>query len=308
MNWLAKGESAVGRYGVLFGGILAIVASAGFTLAMWERLRHHSITWNWVAGMAVGALILVLLAYLLGRRSYRRLSPESAERAQQELEVARSYLTHVVDFMGELRMALSHLPEEEAKRRLESLRDLVFDAIIQGINTSPGEHVRCALFEPVTEGGERWLKVRHSKGHTARVEHLRLSMNSAAGRAFTQRKPVYIPKARNHPLVEATTAGRPVETLFCIPAYAFAAGPKGASEPSGVFSVASNKANAFSSSDRQFISACADMVVLIGLFTSVQEALIKVKESLAKFGTVDPEEQTPAPPLPERPGLEPKSR
>jgi hypothetical protein len=40
--------------------------------------------------------------------------------------------------------------------------------MIQGLNTGPGERIRCAILEPVEEGGETVLRVRMHRGHTAR--------------------------------------------------------------------------------------------------------------------------------------------
>jgi multisubunit Na+/H+ antiporter MnhG subunit len=44
---------------------------------------------GWLAAIAVGVfLVATVSAFLLGRKSYRRLAPTAAERAREELEIA----------------------------------------------------------------------------------------------------------------------------------------------------------------------------------------------------------------------------
>src|SRR6266545_3314231 len=89
-------------------------------------LQGHTVA-AWVP-VVVGAALLALAvaAFFIGRRSYRRLRPEAAERAVDELEVARTYLRQTGDFMAELRSSLT-LPTVEAKLEgLQHVRDLVF--------------------------------------------------------------------------------------------------------------------------------------------------------------------------------------
>jgi multisubunit Na+/H+ antiporter MnhG subunit len=219
---------------------------------------------GWLAAIAVGVfLVATVSAFLLGRKSYRRLAPTAAERAREELEIARNYIRHITDFMIGLRVATTSGPETGVQR-LEALRDLVFDAIIQGINTAAGEHIRCALFEPIEEGDETLLRAVRHRGHTHTVENLRLRMTSVAGRAFTNGAPEYVGDAETSPLVQQTPAGRPVRTLLCVPVYFYE--PEGHTRPRRVLSVASNMPDAFSPSDQAFVSTCADIIALVELF------------------------------------------
>jgi GAF domain len=234
---------------------------------------------------ALGAPLAFLIgvAYLLGRRSYRRLQPGAAERARAELEIAGTYLRHMVDFTGLLREALTSSSIAGKIAGLEDLRELVFVAIAQGVKTLPGEYIRCALFEPAEERAERMLRTRHHHGHTARVEQLRLRMSSAAGHAFSTRAPIYLPDAGTNPMVQRTTGGRhPVETLLCVPAYGWETGRV---DPIGVFSVTSNKAAAFSASDRKFIYACAEIIGLIGFFLRLFQFVERVSTRAPQAAT-----------------------
>jgi hypothetical protein len=245
--------------------IVAVGAAAHF-------LRGQTVA-AWVPVVLGAALLaLAIAAFFVGRRSYRRLRPEAAERAVDELEVARTYLRQTGDFMAELRSSLT-LPTVEAKLEgLQHVRDLVFTAIGQGVNTGPGEFIRCALFEPIDEAGETKLRTRHYHGHTSRVEGLRLHMGSVAGRAYMERRLIYIPDAATNPMLESTIGGsHPVETLLCLPAYGFLTASEAG--PVGVFSVTSNKPSAFSLTDRRFISACADIIGLIAFFVRAYEAV-----------------------------------
>jgi hypothetical protein len=246
----------------------AVLLAAGTWLALWLRNRNLP-AWVTVA-VATPLVIAVLVAYGLGRMR-KKLNPSTAERAVAELEVANAYIKHVSDFMDGLRLSAIGLPSEDALPRLRQLRELVFDAIIQGINSGPGEHIRCALFEPRDEAGDKRLRVRTHRGHTHRVEHLSLGMGSVAGIAFTTREPLYVPDEHD-PRVEQTNAGRPVRTLFCLPLYTFRAN---ADAPVGVFSVASNRHDAFSESDRAFISACAGMIGVLEFFIGIWENMPK---------------------------------
>lgn len=55
-----------------------------------------------------------------------------------------------------------------------------------------------------------------------------------------------------------------MKTLYCLPSYSYV--PEAGTHPSGVFSVASNRADAFNPSDQAFVAACADFVPLVELF------------------------------------------
>jgi len=251
--------------------LIGILVVAG-VLAAVHFLRDRTVA-AWVP-VVVGAALLALAvtSFFMGRRSYRRLRPEAAERAVDELEVARTYLRQTGDFMAEIRSSLTRPTIEGKLEGLNAVRDLVFIAIGQGVNTGPGEFIRCALFEPIDEAGETKLRTRHYHGHTHRVEELRLHMGSVAGRAYLERRPIYLPDAATNPMLEPTVGGsQPVETLFCLPAYGFLFGSEAG--PVGVFSVTSNKPDAFSLADRRFISACADIIGLIAFFLRLYEAI-----------------------------------
>ena len=247
-----------------------ILIAPGAWLAV--HIRHETV------GAWVPVLVAVVLglAYAVERYRRSRKPPGLADRAINELAVARQYLNHVRDFMEGLRLSAIGLNPDQAIPRLETLRALLFDAIIQGINSDPGEHIRCALFEPRDEDGEQVFRVRASRGHTHRVEHLRLHATSVAGIAYTTKESVYVPDAANDPRVEKTVAGRPVNTLYCLPLFTFRADQV---EAEGVFSVTSNRTDAFSESDRAFISACSDMVAVVEFFIHIwQEARTQLAE------------------------------
>jgi hypothetical protein len=270
----ARVKSFFEVYGLIGGAVATTVAvMAAFSWLAVELSGKHVAA---VVPVAVGAVLIlgVPAAYLFGDRR-RRILPTAADGASlaaavAELEVANNYIKHVRDFMEGLRLSAVGLPSAQAIPKLRQLRELVMDAIIQGINSGVGEHIRCALFEPFTESGEVKLRVRSHRGHTHRVEHLTLRMTSVAGIAFTNLEPLYVPNAEADPRVETTTAGRPVKTLYCLPLYAFRATTQ--QDPVGVFSVASNHVDAFSESDRAFISACADMIGIVEFFIQLWEA------------------------------------
>jgi hypothetical protein len=234
---------------------------------------HDKTVGAWVP---VVVAVVLGLAYALDRYRRSRRPPGLADRAINELAVARQYLSHVRDFMEGLRLSAIGLSPDQAIPRLETLRALLFDAIIQGINSDPGEHIRCALFEPRDEDGEQVFRVRASRGHTHRVEHLKLHATSVAGIAYTTKESVYVADAANDPRVEKTVGGRPLNTLYCLPLFTFRAD---AVEAEGVFSVTSNRTDAFSESDRAFISACSDMVAVVEFFIHIwQEARAQIAE------------------------------
>jgi hypothetical protein len=274
--------------------ILALATTFGLAIGGLIWLKDKTLP-AWVLVPTVAAvLISIAVAFFLGRRSYRALPASAAQRARDELEVARNYLSYIKDFSWELREALALGPPAESISRLGNLRDLVFDAIIQGINTAPGEHIRCLFLEPVTEGGETTLRPRHHRGHTARVAELRLAADhgSIAGIAFSNREPEYVPNAIADRRVQQTAGGRRIETLFCLPAFGYrTANP----DPIGVFSVASNQPDAFSPSDQIFVAACANIVGLIEFFISIFEGI----EAEAASGRPPALESSDAAELPE---------
>ena len=266
-------STAVRVIGTVLAGVGYIAAFIGALAAFGGRSIE-----GWHLILPAAALVLAAaVAYFVGRRSYRRLPPNAAERAVEELQVARQYLQHQIDFMAELRTSLLLDGIDVKLRRLEALRRLVFEAITQGIKTEAGERVRCALLEPHVENGEEILRVKngHHSGHTPRVERLRLRMSSVAGRALTERAPVYVPDALTSPLVERIPEGRTIGTLLCLPAYNYRRFGNDR-ELLGVLSVTSTRTAAFSESDRAFVSACADVLGLIdfleGTFRAVREA------------------------------------
>jgi putative methionine-R-sulfoxide reductase with GAF domain len=201
----------------------------------------------------------------------------------------------MVDFTGQLRESLTCSVLAEKIAGLEALRDLVFIAIAQGVNTLPGEYIRCALFEPVEENGEALLQARHYHGHTPRVEHLRLHMSSVAGRAYAERRSIYVPDAASNPMLEHTTGGsHPVETLLCVPAYGWETGQ---TDPIGVFSVTSNKPTAFSASDREFIYTCGEIIGLIAFFLRLFELIRRMAARTPEAAAAATESLGPQPPL-----------
>lgn len=273
-----KMRGFISSYNELGGVILTtagLASGAGVAVAY---LRHRQVP-AWIPiVVGAGLLLVAMLAFLVGRRSWHRLKPEAAERARHELQVARAYLRNIVDFMYELRTSLSADEPADVAVRLEQLRELVFIAIAQGINTRPGEFIRCAMFEPVEEDGDTVFRVVHHHGHTSRVQELRLHRTSVAGRAFLEEQPIYIADAGVNEQVERTQAGRAVESLLCLPAYGFA--PTAArANIVGVFSVASNVPDAFSPSDQRFISACADLLGLIASFIGIMRQIDEMEDA-----------------------------
>ncbi len=137
------------------------------------------------------------------------------------------------------------------------------------------------------------LRVRRHRGHTHRVNRLSLPMTSLAGRAFQEQRAFYVGDAETNPMVTRTTAGRPVKTLLCLPFYSFQSGDAG--RPVGVFSVASNYAEAFTLSDQAFISACADIIALVEFFRNVfEEAIVEASPEAASGGPAQAPAELPA--------------
>jgi len=257
----------------VIGTITTLVIFGALVWGIAWRVRKEEVP-AWVLAVVVGFFLLAAAAvFFAGRRSYRRLPPTAAERAREELGVARTYLRHVTDFMVGLRLAIVEgATPADTVRRLRALRDLVFDAMIQGLNTAPGELIRCALLTPVEENGVTVLRAREHRGHTHRVAHLALGMTSVAGRAFVERRPIYLPDAATSPLVQRTVGGRRIGTLFCLPSYSFSRdADQGA--PTGVLSLSSNHDDGFTESDRAFITACADMLSLLEFYIGIFEDL-----------------------------------
>jgi hypothetical protein len=255
-----------------FGGVAAgILLLTGVVAGSYRLLGDKTIlAWQGVAGAALIGLLLAP-AYLLGRRSYRQLQRESSERAREELEITRTYLKHIVDFMGELQHALARESADEKVALLADLRRLVFVAIAQGVKRSPGEYIRCAFLEPAIEDGREVLLTEHFEGHTAAVRKMRLELSSVAGRAYVERRGIYEPHATESPIFQQTAGGsHPVETLLCYPAYGFVTATSGP-QPVGVISVTSSKRDAFAASDQEFIYICAQILGLIAFFSKQYE-------------------------------------
>ncbi len=131
-TWLVKLATYIGAGTTL-------VASGVYLWNQWDEIRDRDVPMWVLIPFALATSALVVGAFLLGRRSYRRLPPNAAERARVEVQVARTYLRHTIDFMEGLRLTIVHGTPADTTERLDALRDLVFDAIIQGINTGPGD-------------------------------------------------------------------------------------------------------------------------------------------------------------------------
>jgi hypothetical protein len=268
------------------GVVCGVAAAAGWSLpfggASLGNARRAVLTWN-----------------PLVWRGFPGARQEATPSALADVQIATNYIKHVRDFMEGLRLSAIGLPPTDAVIRLTSLRDLLFDAIIQGVHSEPGEHIRCALFAPQQQDGVTVLRVRMHRGHTHRVEHLTLQMTSIAGIAYTSQRAEYVSDAENDPRVERTTAGRVVKTLYCLPLFKFggvASGPPPG--PIGVFSVASSRADAFTETDRAFISACADMIAVVEFFIGLWEAVrsIQAPNLAAAAGAPLAAPPPPAPP------------
>jgi len=141
--------------------------------------------WSIVVIAAIG-IGLIVVAYFGGRRhgggkdeDTQRLVADAkskAERALDELTVATSYLSTIDDVMTGIRRAFTGLPEgggAAALQQLERIRQLVFDAVIQGINSSRAEHIRCVYCKPHPhDEHSQVLLADHHFGHSQDVEKL----------------------------------------------------------------------------------------------------------------------------------------
>jgi hypothetical protein len=255
----------------LYARIGGLVGTTLLLIAVGIYVHDHSVP-AWVP-LAVGALALLLipLSYLLGRRAWRQLSPETAERARDQLHAATAYLSHVDDFHYLLREAF--VRPEQSLENLEKLRRVVFDTLVQGVNVEHGEHIRCAFLVPRKVGGETRLVIRYHQGHTAMGEQklaLYADPRSIAGTAFTEGKPIYIPDAGKDPRMQKTTGGREIGTLYCLPVFEYGAGE---AKALGVLSVSSNRVGAFASkADEEFVSICASMIAMLEVLTVLLQA------------------------------------
>jgi hypothetical protein len=280
-------------------GLLAIVAGL-VAFSRWGRLERPR---DWVTGasvpawtliaVAVGAVALVVLfaILLVARRQpwgqgaaasqavrIEELEEEveralaQVERTLTEVAVATSYLATIDDFMVGIRRALGKANRpREALKELEPVRTLVFDGVIQGINSARAEHIRCVFFKPRQE--ERGLVLRPEAhfGHTPAIENLWLwaDARSAAGRAFATASTIYIPRgAGEDERVQTVPEQKPMEALLCIPAF----GPR-SETPIGVFSVDSTRPEAFTRSDREFAGVCASMFALVDFLADIFESV-----------------------------------
>jgi hypothetical protein len=261
----------------------ALGRSASQALALWTLasiIVAALLVWKdwhapaWLLFIAV-ALIPIALSLGFGIGLTFGTSAEEAARLEADLQVAHNYLAQTEDFMESFRESIG-LGPPGALERLPRLRDLLFDAVVQNVNTGRGEHVRCVFLVPVDEGGERMLAPKYHRGHTDAVRRLRLHADgrSVAGHAFTTREVVYVPDADADPRVQQTPATRPVKTLLCLPTFPFI--PQ-SMEPIGVLSVASNRENAFDSLDQAFISLCGALIGLLEFATQLLQAADRVR-------------------------------
>jgi hypothetical protein len=305
-------------------GVVSLGALGAFA-AIAVALKHDSVRAWILAAVAGGLVVLVLVAYFVGRgrragrqdqvpdapqgsvaadfaqrelvsrvavRTWRsraetaerelgrtrRLVADLAKRLQrrqnqvraleEEVEVASLHIGHVRDFGSQLVELFAVSQGPEAAERLGLLRELIFDAVVQTVHAGRGDLVRCAYFIPVEEGGRVKLRVKHHRGHSGRVEHLRLAADgtSVAGRAFVLGEAQHVPDAEGSAQLQATTGGRPIRSLLCVPV----PGAR-ASTPQGVFSVASDRVGAFTRADRDFVQACASLVALLEVLAQIIE-------------------------------------
>lgn len=295
----------------VFEFIAAIGTALGLFVAGILFVAYHGPVPAWslvVAGVV--AIAATVIAYLIGlRRSpddekdgsgdALRSALASAERALAEATVSTNYLSNIDDLLTGMRKALvevfSGAPpideriQQSALRQLELVRQLAFDAVIQGINGSRAEHIRCVFFKPEETSEGRTLVAEHHHGHSHDVAKLRLHADSrsVAGTAFATRQPVYIAKgASSDPRVEKVPLGKPMETLLCLPAF----GPHSA-DPVGVFSVDSNQPEVFTLSDREFASVCASIFALVDFWTAILEAAeVEIQSQLEPASSEDAQE------------------
>jgi hypothetical protein len=263
--------------GRLVTALFALWAAVSVAVA-WLVARGDVTVPAWAIGVLIFAVGLAIAgAFMAGRG--RRLFPTAATELEGRLEIASNYLLYTEDFMSALREAVS-AGAPQALERLPRLRELLLDAVVQSINTEPGEHVRCALFVPREDPDGLWLVARYDRGHTEGVKKLRLypDARSVAGASLTTQEPIYVPDADADPRVQATTGGRrPVKTLLCLPSFQF--GASGAT-PLGVLSVTSNKVDAFDEADQAFISLCANLIGLLEFATQLFEAVDKLRQAV----------------------------
>lgn len=185
----------------------------------------------------------------------------SLAAANVGLEMATGYLRQIDDFIAEIRQILVTVGDAQIRhQQLEKVRVVVYTAIFEGVHGSRGEKVRAVYCEPIQEDGRLVLCPRSFYGHSEDVRALRLHADrgSVAGRAYTERKPIYVEQVGGDPRVQ-DTGGRPIGSLVSVPVRQ---GHR-AAEPMGVLSVASSRPTAFSPADVQFISVCASVIALI---------------------------------------------
>jgi hypothetical protein len=279
--------------------VVAVATIGGLVVAAVLLGLHHKpfAAWTFVVVAAL-AVVLVGAAYLLGRRHRPGVSPVArelkteleaaqadAERALTEVTVATSYLSSIDDFMSGIREAFAIAPDwASAKARLERVRPVIFDAVIQGINSTRDEHIRCVFFKPhQTEEGVV-LRPEHHHGHSTDVEKLELwaDERSAAGRAFATGEAIYIEEnARTNKQVQDVPQQKPMESLLCLPAFGPTPQPtSGTTAVVGVFSVDSTRKRAFALSDREFASVCASMLGLVDYMFGIFQRGIEIETGI----------------------------
>jgi hypothetical protein len=204
-------------------------------IGLWYWLGQHEVpAWALVISATIAAIAIALLVVLLVRGRLAAKQPsvargqlealrEQLKQTEAEVAVLTNYISQADDFLSGIRLAFAETERKEALRRLERVRTLVFDAVIQGINSAREEHIRCAFFEPVEEGGQMWLRAKHHHGHTHEVEKLRLypDHRSIAGAAFASGEAVYVEEAQSDPRVQRVPAGRQIGSLLCVPAFGY---------------------------------------------------------------------------------------
>jgi hypothetical protein len=187
--------------------------------------------------------------------------------AVSEAKVAKTYITHIVDFIYEIRSAWASKRPDDAIRRLEHLRHAIFDAIIQGARSEKAEHVWCAFFTPEDRGRNKYLRAQpeHHSGHTSAIENHPLvrSKKSLAGAAYVTGQSVYSAHAEKDPRFQRLGVAEldNIVSIVCVPAYPLGAKP--GATPRGVLSVSSNLPGKIDETDRGFAAICADALVLI---------------------------------------------
>jgi hypothetical protein len=256
LSILAKTDASVRWYervGAIVGTTLFLVAGGGFAIAY---LRHHRVgAWVPVA-VAVALLVIVAIAFVVGRRTARAAVPIGPPTQADDA------LTRVVHLEGavagaeyEKRLLWDAL--ESIQQALASEDDWELDQLVERgvlgpargfLLRAPQEDVRIAVLFPRSEAPDKWW-MRWAAGHRPEsVKGYERDIDKTlAGISYRRGEFVEVADVRTDGRFEAhPKETRPFTSLVALPL-------RTGEEVVGSLSVVSTRPSAFSQSDVAFI-------------------------------------------------------